>query len=161
MLEPAVKWHLPPPSLFRFPPDLQPPTVPPTTDVRTFATPFAIPDYIYTGALDWKVPVTIATVYASTAILMNRINRDRGNKPWAFTKTKAFYAFVLLHNIFLAVFSALTFWGMIRALAHTWPGRRELPFVGKLWPGMRTQHGLAGAIDALCKLHGPQDLGHR
>jgi hypothetical protein len=80
-------------------------------------------------------------------------------RPWSISKTRSFYYFVLAHNIFLAVFSALTFVGMIRALAHTWPSRRDLHFLGKFWPGLRTQNGLAGAADALCKLHGPRGFG--
>ena len=114
---------------------------------------------IYNAVLSWKVPVTIGFLYASTAIFLNRLNRERGNRPWSISKTRSFYHFVLAHNIFLAVFSALTFVGMIRALAHTWPSRRDLHFLGKFWPGLRTQNGLAGAADALCKLHGPRGFG--
>lgn len=159
MSGPQFKFQLPPRELFQFPPDPFPLAIPPPTDARTFASPFAIPFHIYNGALDYKVPITIGLLYATTAIIMNRINRERGNKPWGFSKSKTFHYFVLAHNIFLAIFSALTFLGMIRALAHTWPGRRDLPFLGKLWPGMRTENGLAGATDALCKMHGPRNLG--
>jgi GNS1/SUR4 family protein len=160
MSAPTFRWRLPPRSLFHFPPDPLPLAIPPSTEVRTFASPFPIPGDVYNAALDWKVPVTIGALYASTALIMNRINRDRGNKPWSISKTRAFHYFVLIHNIFLAIFSALTFWGMIRALAHTWPGRRELPFLGKFWPGMRTENGFTGAADALCKMHGPHGLGN-
>jgi hypothetical protein len=91
---------------------------------------------------------------------MNRINRDRANKPWYISQTRIFHYFVLLHNIFLAIFSALTFVAMIRGLAHIWPGLRERPFLGKPWPGLRTEFGLTGAADALCKMHGPRNLGN-
>jgi hypothetical protein len=134
--------------------------LPPPRQARTFASPFAIDGDLYNMALDWKVPVTIGALYASTAMVMNKINRDRHYKPWGISKAKSFYVFVLLHNIFLAVFSALTFMGMIRALAHTWPSRRSGHFFGKDWPGLRTINGLAGAADALCKLHGPSGLGN-
>jgi hypothetical protein len=156
---PRVQFRFPDLSLFRFPPDPLPTALPPPTDARTFASPFPIDSGIYNSALHWKVPITIGTIYATTVILLNRYNRSNGYKPWAISKTRAFFIFVVIHNIFLAVFSALTFIGMIRALAHTWPGRRDLPFLGKLWPGLRTQHGLAGAADALCKMHGPRNLG--
>ena|ERR1700761_8401740 len=159
MAGPAVELRMPSFSLFRFPPDPLPTAIPPPGQARTFASPFPIDAGIYNAALDWKVPVTIGTLYATTAILLNKYNRDNGYKPWAISKTKAFYYFVVVHNVFLAIFSALTFIGTIRALAHVWPGRRDLPFRGKLWPGLRTVNGLAGAVDALCKIHGPRDLG--
>ena len=47
---------------------------------------------------------------------------------------------------------------MLRALAHTWPGR-EHHLLGKYWPGLRAQYNLAGAADALCKMHGPRGFG--
>jgi hypothetical protein len=159
MSAPSFKLQLPPRSLFKWPPDPYPIAIPPPTEARTFAAPFPIPAKIFNDVLDWRVPVTIGTIYMTTAIIMNKVNRDRKNVPWGFSKTKAFHYFVLAHNIFLAVFSALTFIGMIRALAHSWPGRRDLSFLGKLWPGLRTENSLAGAADALCKLHGPRDLG--
>ncbi|KAF2665637.1 hypothetical protein BT63DRAFT_428593 [Microthyrium microscopicum] len=159
MSAPSFRLTMPPRSLFNWPPDPYPVSLPPPVDARTFASPFPINAELYNAALDWKVPVTIGALYASTALIMNRINRERKNQPWAISKTTAFHYFVLAHNIFLAIFSALTFIGMIRALAHSWPGRRDLPFLGKLWPGLRTQYGLAGAADALCKLHGPRNIG--
>jgi hypothetical protein len=156
---PSFHLRTPPAWFFKFPPDAAPLALPPPTDARTFASPFAIPAGIYNDVLDWKVPVTIGALYASTAIIMNKINRDRGNKAYGFTKTRAFKVFVIAHNVFLAVFSALTFIGMIRALAHTWPGNREHFLFGKFWPGLRVQNSLAGAADALCKMHGPRGYG--
>jgi hypothetical protein len=159
MSGPTIRFQLPALALFNFPPDPQPVAIPPPVYARTFASLFPISFEIYNAVLDWRVPVTIATLYATTALLLNRFNRSRNYKPWSISKTKAFHYFVLGHNIFLAVFSALTFLGMIRALAHTWPGRRDLELFGKLWPGLRTTNGLAGAADSLCKLHGPKTLG--
>lgn len=156
---PSFHLHTPPSWFFKFPPDPAPLAIPPPTDARTFASPFPINAELYNNVLDWKVPVTIGALYASTAIIMNKINRDRGNKAWGFSKTPAFKWFVIAHNLFLAVFSALTFVGMIRALAHTWPAHRERTLFGKFWPGLRTENGLAGAADALCKMHGPRGFG--
>ena len=45
--------------------------------------------------------------------------------------------------------------GYERDLAHL----KHYDFLGVLWPGMRTQNGLAGATDALCKMHGPRGFG--
>ena len=159
MSGPSIRLRWPPSWLFHLPPASDPLTLSPPKDQRTFAAPFGIDPKFYNGALDWKVPVTVASVYAVMVIALNRYNRSRGNKPWAITKTRAFYCFMIVHNVFLAVFSLLTCWAMLRALAHSWPGRREFLFLGKYWPGLRTQHGLAGAADALCKMHGPRGFG--
>jgi hypothetical protein len=157
-MSPSIHLRIPPRWFFKFPPDEQPLALPPPTDARTFASPFGIDTEIYNAALDWKVPITIATLYAVTAIVWNRINRQRGYKPYAFSQTTAFKTFVIAHNVFLAVFSAFTFFGMLRALAHTWPGREHHLF-GKYWPGMRAEYSVAGAADALCKMHGPRGFG--
>ncbi|KAE9988678.1 hypothetical protein EG328_008695 [Venturia inaequalis] len=154
----SFHFRMPPKWLFKFPPDEFPLPIPPPTNARTFASPFPIPADLYINALHWKVPVTIGAMYATTAIIMNKVNRDRGNKPWAFSKIRPFHWFVVAHNVFLAVFSALTFVGMLRALAHSWPGR-EHHLAGKYWPGMRAANGVAGASDALCKIHGPRGFG--
>jgi hypothetical protein len=159
MAHPSFKFELPSWSLFQFPPNPHPTALPPSVEVRSFAAPFSIPADIFGAVLDWKVPVTIGATYATTVLLLNQYNRSLGNKPWSISKTRLFHYFVILHNVFLAVFSALTFIGMIRSLAHTWPGRRELPFLGKFWPGLRTENSLAGAADALCKMHGPRGFG--
>ncbi|KIW04927.1 hypothetical protein, variant [Verruconis gallopava] len=157
-MAPSIQFRMPPGWFFKFPPDEQPLALPPPTESRTFAAPFAIPSHIYTGALDHRVPITIAALYATTVIAWNRINRSRGFKPYGFSQTASFKTFVIAHNVFLAVFSAFTFFGMLRALAHTWPGREHHLF-GKFWPGLRTSNGLAGAADALCHLHGPRGFG--
>jgi hypothetical protein len=154
----SFQFRMPPKWLFKFPPDELPLPIPPPTSARTFASPFPINPDLYVNALHWKVPITIGAIYATTAIIMNKVNRDRGNKPWGFSKTRAFHWFVVAHNVFLAIFSALTFVGMLRALAHSWPGR-EHHLGGKIWPGMRARNGVAGAADALCKMHGPRGFG--
>ncbi|QDS77665.1 hypothetical protein FKW77_003145 [Venturia effusa] len=154
----SFHFRTPPRWLFKFPPDHLPLPIPPPTNARTFASPFPIPADLYINALHWKVPITIGAMYATTAIVMNKVNRDRGNRPWAFSKTRVFHWFVVAHNVFLAIFSALTFVGMLRALAHSWPGR-EHHLAGKYWPGMRAANGVAGAADALCKMHGPRGFG--
>ena len=101
---------------------------------------------MYNDALHVSVPIIIAIVYALTAYYLNQLNKRRDNKPWSFSKTSVFYLFVLLHNVFLAAYSAWTFLGMLRAISHTWPA----------WEG---EHKLARAADALCKLHGPRGYG--
>ena len=159
MSAPSIRIRLPPAWLFTLPPDPNPLTLPPPKDQRTFAAPFGINPDFYNGALEWKIPLTIASVYAATVMLLNKWNRSRGNKPWWISNTRLFFVFVIVHNVLLAVFSALVCWGMMRALAHIWPGRREYYLFGKPWPGLRTRNGLAGAADALCKVHGPRGFG--
>jgi len=145
---PSVHLTYPHPSLLTFPPASVPKVLPPpTSDHHTLARPFAINPETYNNLLSVKYPITIALLYAITVTLVNRINKQRGNKPWAFSQTYAFYAFVLLHNVFLALYSAWTFINMFNAVRHA-------------WPGLHGKDGLAGAADALCKIHGPRGLGN-
>ncbi|KAK3082218.1 hypothetical protein LTS18_010635 [Coniosporium uncinatum] len=159
MAGPSIHFRLPPASYFKFPPDPEPQTLPPPPDSRNFASPFPIDATLYNQVLKPAVPVTIASLYFLTVLSVNKYNRSHGNKPWAISKSRLFFAFVLLHNIFLAIFSALTFVGMLRALRHTWPSKRDLDLFGLWWPGLHTKFGLAGAADALCKMHGPRGFG--
>lgn len=146
MSGPSIYLDLPPASLFKFPPASIPETVPPPSADYIRASPFSISATTYNALLDAKVPITVAILYAATVTLLNAINKQRGNKPWAISQTWFFHAFVLAHNILLAGYSALTFAALIRALQQTWPG----------WTN---EHGIAGALDALCKLHGPRGFG--
>ncbi|CAA9960860.1 GNS1-SUR4 family protein [Pyrenophora teres f. maculata] len=134
-------------AVLQFPPDAAPlPIPPPWTGESTFANPFPIPEDIYQGALSYKVPLTIASVYFVTVTYVNWYNRQHGNKPWRIAKTRPFYAFVIFHNVFLAVYSAVTCVAMIRCLKHSFPHYSE-------------PNAVVGTIDALCKIHGPRGLG--
>ncbi|OAA43146.1 GNS1/SUR4 family protein [Metarhizium rileyi] len=137
---------MPDASLFNFPPTNEPKPLPPAPAAISIMRPFNIPDNIYQAALDPKVPLTIAVLYAVTAKALNKVNASRNKKPWAMSKTKLFFAFVVMHNVFLAVYSAWTFWGMLGGM------RRSI--VSPLGPG-----GIAAAADSLCRLHGPPGLG--
>ena len=113
-------FSLPDTSLFSFPPANNPAFVtPPPPGAIAFAPPFHIPDNIYNAVLPIQVPITIAALYAVTAKLLNKYNKSTGKKPWGISKTKTFKAFVIAHNVFLAVYSAWTFVGMFRSLAVT------------------------------------------
>ncbi|KAK6079303.1 GNS1/SUR4 family protein [Seiridium cupressi] len=140
---PSVFFETPSSSLFSFPPPSAPQAIPPPH----FNYPFTIPDGIFTAALDPKVPITIAAAYAITAKLLNKYNTSTGKRPWAISKTAPFRLFVVLHNIFLAVYSAWTFIGMFGAL------RRSI--VSPNGP-----NGLAGTVDSFCKLNGPAGIGN-
>ncbi len=146
MSGPSIHLGLPPLSLFKFPPASIPETVPPPSTDHIRASPFAIDTTTYNALLDAKVPITIGAVYAVTVTVLNSINRRRGNKPWAISQTAPFRVFVLVHNILLAIYSALTFAAMVRAISQLFPG----------WTG---EYGVAGALDALCKMHGPRGFG--
>ncbi|KAF1994555.1 hypothetical protein P154DRAFT_548999 [Amniculicola lignicola CBS 123094] len=139
--------RLPSWSLFQFPPDTAPPAIPPPYDGEpTFKALFPISAETYNAALDYRVPLTIATVYATSVLLLNKYNRTHGNKAWAISKTRVFKAFVILHNVGLAVYSAITCYAMVRALKLAIPHYSE-------------PDALVGAVDALCKMHGPRGLG--
>ncbi|KAK4169385.1 putative fatty acid elongation protein [Cladorrhinum sp. PSN259] len=143
----GVSLSLPDFSLFKFPPGtgagFMPPPPPGTA---SFAPPIAIPDHVYQAVLDPKVPLTIAAVYAVSAKLLNIYNKSTGKKPWAISKTLAFRWFVIAHNIFLAVYSAWTWWGMFNALRRT--------MVSPMGP-----HGFAATVDSMCQINGPKGFG--
>ncbi|KAI1812679.1 hypothetical protein GGS20DRAFT_556755 [Poronia punctata] len=130
-------------TLFKFPPHSDPAPIPPPH----FDYPFTIPDNLFVAALDPKVPLTIAAVYAVSAKLLNAYNRSNGKKPWAISKTRAFKAFVILHNIFLAVYSAWTWWGMFGALRRTIASPNG-------------PDGWVATADSFCKMHGPAGLSN-
>jgi hypothetical protein len=75
---------------------------------------------------------------------MNRVNKARGYKAYGISKTRWFHWLVVLHNVFLAVYSAWTFVGMFNGL------KRTIPF----------SQGPLAVVDSLCKLHGPAGVGN-
>lgn len=144
---PSVYPTIPPRSLLTiFPPPSEPQVLPPPVHDTSFAKPFNVSAEVYNNALDFSVPVAFAVVYAILAAYLNKRNRERDNKPSAFSKTSVFYLLVLLHNLLLTLYSAWTCLGMLNAIRHTWPD----------WEG---EHKLARVADALCKLHGPRGYG--
>ncbi|KAM4054787.1 GNS1/SUR4 family protein [Hirsutella rhossiliensis] len=132
--------------LFTFPPPSQPLPLAPAPAPASIMRPFNIPDDVFTAALDPKVPLTIAALYAVTVKALNVYNRSRAKRPWAVSKTRPFFVFVVLHNLFLALYSAWTFWGMLGGM------RRSI--VHPMAHG-----GLAATADSFCRLHGPAGLG--
>lgn len=143
---PSVHFTYPPASLLFFTPSSNPAALSPPISDFSLARPFTISPKLYSNALNAAVPITIAILYGSAVTFVNRMNKERDYKPWAFSKSVVFYFLVVAHNIFLAAYSAWTFLGMLNAIRGSWPG----------WNG---QHGLAGVADALCKMNGPRGLG--
>ena len=134
--------------MLKFPPDQLPPILPaPQLAEPTWYQPFNIPSDLYAQLLDVRVPISIASGYAVTVMLLNRVNKRRGYKPWAFSQTWWFKLFVILHNVLLAIYSAWTFAAMFRAFHSSWPQRGD-------------PNGLVGVTDALCKINGPQGYGN-
>ncbi|KAA8911685.1 ELO family [Sphaerosporella brunnea] len=91
-----------------------------------------IPAEIYTKLLDVRVPLTIAAVYAVTVHLLNHYSTGA---PYAIAKTRVFKLLVILHNVFLAVYSAWTFVGMVQGLHNA-----------------LDKSSLVGAASSLCKI---------
>lgn len=143
---PSVRITPVPTDLLRFPPDPLPSTLPPPAADLTLSHPFAIPTDVYNSLLSVQVPLTVALVYATTVIILNQLNAKRNYKPWMVSTTRPFRAFVIAHNIFLALFSAWTFVGLLNAV------RLSLD-------GAVAEHGLVGMVDVLCKINGPRGLG--
>lgn len=148
MAAPSVFFSVPAASLFSFPPDREPlPLGPPAAGSSTSAPPFTVPTWLFEGALDVKVPIIIASIYALSVTYLNSYNKSRNNKPWRISKTRAFFWFVVAHNILLAVYSGWTFVGILGALRRTAQNPTG-PF------------GLLGTVDSLCKLHGTSGFGN-
>lgn len=143
---PSVHVTYPPSSLLWYRPGQNPQALSPSYSDHTLARPFNIPTGLYNDALHVAIPITIALVYTTTVSYVNKINQDRNHKPWAFSKSLLFWALVVAHNVFLALYSGWTFLGMLNAIRQS-------------WPGLHGQYGLAGAADALCKIQGPRGLG--
>ena len=143
--EPFVKLRVPPSYYFRLPPSPEPEALPPVQADHSLARPFNIDPKVYNQLLDVRIPLTIAAVYATTVFFLNRLNKSRGNKPWAISKTRAFFTFMIVHNIFLALYSGWTFVGMINALIQTCPKWQDSSFVE--------------TVDAFCKMSGPRGFG--
>jgi hypothetical protein len=134
-------------SVLRFPPDAAPPPITnPYSGEPTLANPFQIPQDLFEKALDPKVPLTIAAVYAASVTYLNWYNRQHGNKPWRIASHGWFKAFVIAHNVFLAVYSGLTCFAMFHGLKSSFPNWRE-------------PNAFVGTVDALCKIQGPRGLG--
>ena len=148
MAAPAVFFSGPDTSLITFPPDREPlPLAPPAAGSSASAPPFTIPQWLFSGALNVYVPILIASVYAVSVTFLNAYNKSSGNKPWRISKTKAFFWFVVAHNVLLAVYSGWTFVGMLGALRRTVQNPAG-PF------------GFVGTVDSLCRVHGTAGLGN-
>ena len=143
---PSVHFTHPPASLWSYTHVGNPPALSPPQSDSSLARPFTIPTDVYDSALHVAIPITIALVYTSLVFFVNQINVKRNHKPWGFSKSLIFWALVVIHNVFLTLYSGWTFLGMLNAIRQS-------------WPGLDGQYGLAGAADALCKMHGPRGTG--
>ena len=144
----AQYFTLPSASLFSWPPTSASEFIPPPKSGSIpYAPPFDIPGSVYQAWLRPEVPITIAAVYAVSAKLLNAYNKSTGKRPWAISKTRAFNIFVILHNVFLAVYSAWTCWGMFGALRRT--------MVNPMGPT-----GVNGMLDSMCRMSGPSGYGN-
>ncbi|EFR04234.1 hypothetical protein MGYG_07241 [Nannizzia gypsea CBS 118893] len=146
----TVDFRLPPSALFAFPPDSRPAVLPPAPESLSWHRPFNVPPRLYSALLQPLVPLAIAATYAVTVSCINRLNRKRDYRPWAISKTRPFKLFVVLHNVFLAVYSLWTFLGMIRAFRLSWPDAAASASSGRA----------AAIVDCLCKINGPRGLGN-
>jgi hypothetical protein len=142
----SVQIALSDPAIFHFLPYNEPATLwPPVPGSMSSAPPFSIPPSVFYAALDVRVPMTIGAIFVATVTVLNAYNQSHGNKPWKITKTKAFFWFVVAHNVLLAVYSAWTFQGLVRVVYRTVSSGSG---------------GIAGTVDSLCKMHGEAGLGN-
>ncbi|KAK9320726.1 GNS1/SUR4 family-domain-containing protein [Lipomyces orientalis] len=106
----SARLSSPPPGImFKFPVGIDLPQGPP--DGSPFASSFDM-------LMDIRVPVTVATVYATCVHILNR-SRGPGTQPGRFARTTLFKWLVIAHNLFLCVYSAWTCLGMTGSLVRT------------------------------------------
>jgi hypothetical protein len=80
-----------------------PATLPlPTVDSSSIFSraPFAIPQELFYRSLEYKWPLLLASSYVVIVKAWNYVNRQRGGKPWAISKTTSFFWFMIAHNVF-------------------------------------------------------------
>ncbi|KAF8462722.1 ELO family [Kalaharituber pfeilii] len=102
--------------------------------------PSSIPTQLYNALLHPAVPLTIATVYATTVHYFNSLS---DGTPYRISKTKAFKYGVILHNLGLAAYSLWTFIGMSQILHKTIIHPHLLSGAGSAFLGF---------VDSMCKI---------
>ncbi|KAJ5923339.1 fatty acid elongase-like protein [Penicillium verhagenii] len=117
----SIHFRLPPGDLFRWDLESAPETLPPPPTKSTWVQPFPIPESIFYGSLDKRVPITAVVIYLMAVTALNRANRHRNYAPWKFSQAFTFKWLVIFHNIILAVFSAWTFYGMCSSVKSISP----------------------------------------
>ncbi|OKO99617.1 hypothetical protein PENSUB_8270 [Penicillium subrubescens] len=123
-----VHFRFPPRQVFDWPPgDAMQVAFPSKQAKATWIRPIEIPSVIHYAA-DVKIPLTIASVYVMTVVLLNNLNKTRGNRPWAFATTAPFNLLVILHNLLLAIYSAWTLAGLCFVLWNCWPSMSDPNF---------------------------------
>lgn len=129
----SVHFRLPPRKVFDWPPsDAWQAAFPYTKTQTTWTHPIEIPSFVFRYLADVKAPITVASIYIMTVVILNGLNKTRGNRPWAFAKTAPFKFLVILHNIFLATFSAWTLAGLCYVLWNCWPSVSDPNFVARV-----------------------------
>ncbi|GAB7361824.1 hypothetical protein MBLNU230_g1866t1 [Neophaeotheca triangularis] len=134
-----------PPFAPQWPDDL-PKVLSPPLDEGNLRAPFSINKELYNFSLKPQVPLIFATTYVTLVFLLNAWNRSRNNRPWWIARQKPWKAFVVLHNVALAVYSLATFVAMARGIS-------------RVIPDWNPHNGVAEYADAFCKVHGPRGLG--
>lgn len=128
-----VRLRLPPLQVFNWPPSDAAQVAFPLTQVKaTWLRPIEFSPSVIHYLADVKTPLTIASVYVITVVLLNKLNKTRGDRPWAFATTGSFKLLIIFHNIFLAVYSAWTFAGLCFVLWNCWPSMSDANFVARV-----------------------------
>ncbi|KAJ6031899.1 hypothetical protein N7540_002631 [Penicillium herquei] len=126
----SIKFGLPPLELFSLPPSqLHKPTtrlpLPPSdttsSSVAKFFQPFTINGKIFDVSLDPRTVLTFVMLYATIVLILNQVNAARHYRPWNFSRTFKFKAFVIAHNVSLATYSAWTLCGISHLIYRNWP----------------------------------------
>lgn len=145
MAHPEVHWRWTPSHLTLLP-EAHPAVLPSPVGEGNLRAPFGIDHDLYNFVLRPEIPIAVASIYMLLVLNFNAYNRRRNSQPWKISRAPEFRYFVIVHNIFLALYSFATFIAMGRAASRVLPSWDE-------------EHWNVKAADAFCKLHGPRGLG--
>ncbi|KAK9462651.1 GNS1/SUR4 family-domain-containing protein [Lipomyces oligophaga] len=99
----------------------------------------------FNWTMDIRVPITIATVYATCVHILNR-SRGPGAQPARFARTALFRWLVIVHNTLLCLYSGWTFIGMTSSMVRTVLDTSRLPSSERgswpFWSGLCSAEGI-------------------
>ncbi|KAB8208128.1 GNS1/SUR4 family-domain-containing protein [Aspergillus parasiticus] len=116
----SVHFGFPPSSLFI----LDQAQIKPTIPTRQLEK-FGISSAFYSVTLYPEFPLIAILLYTTVVLFLNGINRRRHGKPWAINHTRWFGHAVIVHDVFLALYSAWMFFRVIRKFKTAWPKRHD------------------------------------
>jgi hypothetical protein len=114
----------------------------------------------YNYTLDIRFPFTWAALYMATVLAFNQINKRRKNRPWAFSRFRAFRAFVVMHNLSLALLSAWAFWATCEASLKQVPAKDDANYLVHIVDKLCRTEDILGVASTANSRPWTNDLSH-